>query len=183
MNYHQVFHEKVFPLRDRLYRFALSIVRKNDVAEDVVQEILIKAWDKREEWENWYNMDAMIFTMTRNLSLDKLKSKNNQLLAIPEGYDTPSRGAGPDQRVRSEEHTSELQSRGQPVCRLLLEKKKRKERSPSDAPLPGRCPLPRGRPRTPARGAPAACRSAAGARGSPSVATARWPASGAPRPD
>src|SRR5690625_7303935 len=27
--------------------------------------------------------------------------------------------------VRSEEHTSELQSRGQLVCRLLLEKKKR----------------------------------------------------------
>lgn len=99
MNYHQVFHEKVFPLRDRLYRFALSIVRKNDVAEDVVQEILIKAWDKREDWENWYNMDAMIFTMTRNLSLDKLKSKNNQLLSIPEGYDTPSHGSSPVQRV------------------------------------------------------------------------------------
>src|SRR5690625_6012062 len=31
--------------------------------------------------------------------------------------------------VRSEEHTSELQSRGHLVCRLLLEKKKRKVRS------------------------------------------------------
>src|SRR5690625_7053381 len=29
------------------------------------------------------------------------------------------------QRVRSEEHTSELQSRGHLVCRLLLEKKKK----------------------------------------------------------
>lgn len=99
MNYHQVFHEKVFPLRDKLYRFALSIVRKNDVAEDVVQEILIKTWDKREDWKKWYNMDAMLFTMTRNLSLDKLKSKNNQLLSIPEGYDTPSGGSGPVQQV------------------------------------------------------------------------------------
>src|SRR5439155_3164207 len=34
--------------------------------------------------------------------------------------------AGP---LRSEEHTSELQSRGQLVCRLLLEKKKRKNMS------------------------------------------------------
>src|SRR5690625_6603741 len=35
-------------------------------------------------------------------------------------------GAGPttDRRWRSEEHTSELQSRGHLVCRLLLEKKK-----------------------------------------------------------
>src|SRR5690625_6905304 len=31
-------------------------------------------------------------------------------------------------RRRSEEHTSELQSRGHLVCRLLLEKKKRKSR-------------------------------------------------------
>src|SRR5690625_6117095 len=30
-------------------------------------------------------------------------------------------------KARSEEHTSELQSRGHLVCRLLLEKKKRKE--------------------------------------------------------
>src|SRR5437870_8429164 len=31
-----------------------------------------------------------------------------------------------DRAVRSEEHTSELQSRGHLVCRLLLEKKKRR---------------------------------------------------------
>src|SRR5690625_6634884 len=31
-----------------------------------------------------------------------------------------------DQLLRSEEHTSELQSRGHLVCRLLLEKKKKK---------------------------------------------------------
>src|SRR5690625_7991996 len=33
-------------------------------------------------------------------------------------------GAGDSERGRSEEHTSELQSRGHLVCRLLLEKKK-----------------------------------------------------------
>src|SRR5690606_42029838 len=35
-------------------------------------------------------------------------------------------GEGPQERVRSEEHTSELQSRENLVCRLLLEKKKKK---------------------------------------------------------
>src|SRR5439155_13612655 len=33
-------------------------------------------------------------------------------------------------RIRSEEHTSELQSRGQLVCRLLLEKKQLRRRAP-----------------------------------------------------
>src|SRR5690625_6113470 len=36
---------------------------------------------------------------------------------------TESLGATPTQVQRSEEHTSELQSRGHLVCRLLLEKK------------------------------------------------------------
>src|SRR5690625_7982553 len=43
----------------------------------------------------------------------------------------PDRGrpgaARPGERRRSEEHTSELQSRGHLVCRLLLEKKKQTE--------------------------------------------------------
>src|SRR5436305_7608935 len=43
------------------------------------------------------------------------------------------------ERVRSEEHTSELQSRPQLVCRLLLEKKKRTESS-VDAPHVHSCP-------------------------------------------
>src|SRR2546421_1648956 len=39
----------------------------------------------------------------------------------------PPGGAAPAQRLRSEEHTSELQSRSDLVCRLLLEKKNKNE--------------------------------------------------------
>src|SRR5438309_3155833 len=39
-------------------------------------------------------------------------------------------------RVRSEEHTSELQSQFHLVCRLLLEKKKEHNYSPDDLTLP-----------------------------------------------
>src|SRR5690625_6772894 len=48
-----------------------------------------------------------------------------QMMAVLEETMTPGRV-----RARSEEHTSELQSRGHLVCRLLLEKKKlRKSRA------------------------------------------------------
>src|SRR5205814_10488618 len=48
--------------------------------------------------------------------------------------DVPSPPRGLQGAVRSEEHTSELQSLRHLVCRLLLEKKKRKQnRTPSDA--------------------------------------------------
>src|SRR5690625_6132228 len=52
--------------------------------------------------------------------------------AVAVGVDRAGAGGGDgrdhaDGATRSEEHTSELQSRGHLVCRLLLEKKKEKE--------------------------------------------------------
>src|SRR5207253_8666270 len=41
----------------------------------------------------------------------------------------PSAAATPPISARSEEHTSELQSRGHLVCRLLLEKKKKQKQT------------------------------------------------------
>src|SRR5712675_2690004 len=46
--------------------------------------------------------------------------------ALPRPADPPARAGSPLRR-RSEEHTSELQSRLHLVCRLLLEKKKKKK--------------------------------------------------------
>src|SRR3712207_7708047 len=44
--------------------------------------------------------------------------------------DRDGRGPGRNRDVRSEEHTSELQSRQYLVCRLLLEKKNNTKRTP-----------------------------------------------------
>src|SRR2546429_9343414 len=51
------------------------------------------------------------------------RARTHRLDAAPHGGET---GLGEALRVRSEEHTSELQSRLHLVCRLLLEKKKKK---------------------------------------------------------
>src|SRR2546422_3736422 len=45
---------------------------------------------------------------------------------------TPRSSSAPVPRTRSEEHTSELQSRLHLVCRLLLEKKKKKNNNTND---------------------------------------------------
>src|SRR5574339_916959 len=46
---------------------------------------------------------------------------------VTTGADPKQRAARPQDIVRSEEHTSELQSPGDLVCRLLLEKKKKQK--------------------------------------------------------
>lgn len=63
-------------LKDKMYRIALPIVHDGELAEDVVQEILIKVWDKREELKNIENLDAYCFRMTRNLAIDKTRLKH-----------------------------------------------------------------------------------------------------------
>src|SRR5580698_4381801 len=61
-------------------------------------------------------------------------SPGNRPIQRPAGMSILARGYAPRTFSRSEEHTSELQSHVQLVCRLLLEKKK-KDRPRSQRPL------------------------------------------------
>src|SRR5207253_8843925 len=51
------------------------------------------------------------------------QARLNGLVLFLQGCQSPFRRAWRNSGLRSEEHTSELQSRGHLVCRLLLEKK------------------------------------------------------------
>ena len=44
------FRNDILPLKDKLFRLALRITSDRAEAEDVVQETLIRVWNKREEW-------------------------------------------------------------------------------------------------------------------------------------
>src|SRR5258706_11620482 len=72
-------------------------------------------------------------TLFRSLSIRIDESGGKQRASARGRGDSPSAGTDklrevPDVVVRSEEHTSELQSLTNLVCRLLLEKKKKKRR-------------------------------------------------------
>lgn len=49
-----------------LRAFAVSLTRKSDRAEDLVQETLLRAWDKRARFEPGTNLNAWLFTIMRN---------------------------------------------------------------------------------------------------------------------
>ncbi len=65
----------VLPIKDKLFRYALRIVGNRMTAEDVVQEVLVKVWQKKIELEKIENKEAWCMTVTRNLALDKLRRK------------------------------------------------------------------------------------------------------------
>ena len=78
------FRNDVMPLKNKLYRLALRITLNNAEAEDVVQETLIKVWNKREQWSQIESIEAFCFTICRNLALDKVKSIANNNEALDE---------------------------------------------------------------------------------------------------
>lgn len=96
----EAFKIRVLPVKNKLYRFALSFLKNEEEAQDVVQEVLIKVWDKRDEMNQLENMEAWCMRITRNLSLDKLKSKHKKYTdPINEGFDISGGDAGTPYRT------------------------------------------------------------------------------------
>src|SRR2546422_3456123 len=65
-------------------------------------------------------------TLFRSLDRARGRRRGNRSVDAGSGFDSTLISLSRNRRVRSEEHTSELQSRLHLVCRLLLEKKKKK---------------------------------------------------------
>lgn len=72
------FRNDVLPLKNQLFRLALRITLNQEEAEDIVQDTLMRLWDKRDTLDEIENLGAFAFTICRNLSLDRLKKLDNR---------------------------------------------------------------------------------------------------------
>ena len=75
----------ILPLKNELYRLALRITLNRAEAEDVVQETMMKVWNRRDNWQQIESIESFCLTICRNLALDKLKRMGNQNLSLSEG--------------------------------------------------------------------------------------------------
>jgi RNA polymerase sigma-70 factor (ECF subfamily) len=71
------FRTDVLPLKNELFRLALRITLNRDDAEDVVQETMMKVWNRREQWAQIESMEAFCMTICRNVALDHQKRMEN----------------------------------------------------------------------------------------------------------
>ena len=65
------FRNDVLPLKNELFRLALRITLNRVEAEDVVQETMIKVWNRRDRWEELESIEAFCLTICRNIAIDK----------------------------------------------------------------------------------------------------------------
>lgn len=95
----QEFKSKILPVKDRLYRIALNMLKSVQEAEDTLQDAMVKLWNKREQLQSYHSVEALAVTITKNLCLDKLKSKKHknlldvQEMELDSGFENPHRKA------------------------------------------------------------------------------------------
>lgn len=118
----EAFKNRVLPTKDKLYRFAYRMLRNEDEAKDVVQEVMIKVWNKRENMDSWQNIEAWCMQITKNQVLDKVKSKRYKLTDhIDESFDLSDSSFRTPDRIAETNDTMESINK---IINALPEKQK-----------------------------------------------------------
>ncbi|MDR2292664.1 MAG: RNA polymerase sigma factor [Prevotellaceae bacterium] len=70
------FNNKILKFADKTYRLAKSILRDENKAQDAVQDLNLKLWEKRNDLDKIENITGFILRSMRNLCLDRLRQKH-----------------------------------------------------------------------------------------------------------
>lgn len=97
------FRNDILPLKDKLFRLALRITFDRAEAEDVVQETLIRVWNRRDEWPQFGSVEAYCLTVARNLAIDRSERKDAQTVELTPEMERPAEAADPHERLVSKE--------------------------------------------------------------------------------
>ncbi len=103
--YEALFHK----MKDKLYRYAFRFVKDGEVAEDVVQDVMYKLWQKREEADDIENLEAWLMVLTRNRSLDLLRKVKDNHVSVDEAYTVSDQAPVPDKILETADLMTLLQ--------------------------------------------------------------------------
>jgi len=104
------FEKMVLPFKNKMYRLALRIVGSVHEAEDVVQEVLIKVWKKRDQLDAVKNMEAWCMTLTRNEAIDATRSKHRRTVGMETQFDMQDNAASAQKQLETSETLNKVKS-------------------------------------------------------------------------
>ncbi|MEO1514953.1 MAG: sigma-70 family RNA polymerase sigma factor [Bacteroidota bacterium] len=111
------FQTQALTYKNKMYRFALRFVGNPAEAEDIVQEVFIKLWNQKDRLGSYNNLEAWCMKLTRNLSIDKLRSKHRRVEDIEGARQMASGGADPHRKAE----VSDLLQRVREIMQTLPE--------------------------------------------------------------
>jgi RNA polymerase sigma factor (sigma-70 family) len=105
----EAFQNRVLPAKNKLFRFALKFLGNEDEAKDIVQEVFIRVWNGREQMEEVQNWEAWCMRITRNLSLDRIRSiTRKQTEPIEESFNIHHEALTPHESTEIQESMQKI---------------------------------------------------------------------------
>ena len=97
------FQHDILPLKNIIFRTALRIVLNREEAEDIVQDTLLKLWQRREDLGQIANLEAFALSAARNLAIDRKEKMENRNVSLDATHhDRPD-----EQQMGIDEHLAE----------------------------------------------------------------------------
>jgi RNA polymerase sigma-70 factor (ECF subfamily) len=73
------FRDNLLSAIPSLRAFAVSLTKNSDRADDLVQETLVKAWDKQASFQPGTNLKAWLFTILRNEFYSQMRKRGREV--------------------------------------------------------------------------------------------------------
>lgn len=70
------FSARLLPMKDKIFRFARSIVADEAEAEDITQDIFEKLWIRRSSLDSCTNLEGFVMSSVRNLCYDRIRNRS-----------------------------------------------------------------------------------------------------------
>lgn len=108
----RAFEKLFFEYHSSLIRFAHTITKSRELARDCVQDVFLKIWRNREEWEIQYSLKAYLYQSVRNQALNLLE-KQKARHRLKDNYQKESQVVyeNLESLKKSNEHLSEKEVR------------------------------------------------------------------------
>lgn len=108
----RAFEELYNRYHDLLYGYIYNKLRNREEAQDIVHDVLVKIWDKREQLANVKSLKSYLFTAVRNRAFDlftKKKISDKYLLSLEDALEKYNPSADYLVREKELEHYIRIQ--------------------------------------------------------------------------
>lgn len=83
---------------------ARRIVRDNDAAEDITQEVFLKLWNIRESLDRYRSPQSLVAVMARNMAVDYIRRNQMQSLSL-DAAEQIAADLSPEERMINDEQS------------------------------------------------------------------------------
>lgn len=117
--------DDVLPLKNKLFRWTLRFVPHQEEAEDIVADVMAKAWEQRDKLKQVDAVEAFLMTSCRNLALNRLQRREMQNLSLEDSGAAFS-AASPE---ASAQEQMERRERREIIARLMRQLPEKQQRA------------------------------------------------------